>query len=62
MTDYDAWKEDEPPVTTEEVLSILKSSADKAKQVLIKTVSLLGKRNWDDLIKQNRDLVKNSLM
>ena len=62
VTDYDAWKEDEPPVTTEEVLSILKSNADKAKQVLIKTVSLLGKRNWDDLIKQNKDSVKNSLM
>ena len=37
-TDYDCWKQDEPPVNIEQVFDIMKQNAEKVKQVLIKVV------------------------
>jgi len=37
-TDYDCWKEDEAPVTWEEILEVFNRNADKVKQLLIQTV------------------------
>ena len=38
-TDYDCWKEDEAPVTWEEILEVFNRNADKVKELLIQTVS-----------------------
>jgi len=38
-TDYDCWKQDEAPVTWEEILSVFNKNADNVKQLLIKAVS-----------------------
>lgn len=40
-TDYDSWKEDEEPVTWEEVLKVFNSNADNVKQLLIKVIEKL---------------------
>ena len=37
-TDYDCWKEDEEPVTWEEILKVFNSNADNVKRLLIETV------------------------
>ena len=37
-TDYDCWKEDEDPVTAEEVVSVFLSNASKVKKLLINTI------------------------
>ncbi len=37
-TDYDCWKEDEDPVTWEEILRVFNNNADNVKRVLIETV------------------------
>lgn len=37
-TDYDCWKEDEAPVSWEEILTVFNANADKVKQLLIKTI------------------------
>lgn len=37
-TDYDCWKEDEEPVSWEEILSVFNANADKVKQLLAKTI------------------------
>lgn len=37
-TDYDSWKEDEEPVTWEEVLEVFNRNADNVKQLLIKVI------------------------
>ncbi len=37
-TDYDCWKEDEVPVSWEEILTVFNANADKVKQLLIKTI------------------------
>jgi len=62
VTDYDAWKEDEPHVTVEEVLEILKENADKATQVLKKTVSLMGKMDWSQVVTTNLEIVAKGVM
>lgn len=41
-TDYDCWKEDEDPVTWEEILRVFNNNADNVKRVLIETVGQMG--------------------
>ena len=38
-TDYDCWKEDEEPVSWEEILEVFHQNADRVKKLLIKAVS-----------------------
>jgi len=38
-TDYDCWKEDEQPVSWEEILEVFNRNADRVKKLLIKAVS-----------------------
>jgi len=41
-TDYDCWKEDEPPVTWEEILAVFRQNADNVTRLLVKTINRLG--------------------
>ncbi len=41
-TDYDCWKEDEPPVSWEEVLSIFGKNANNVIELLVSTINSLG--------------------
>ena len=40
-TDYDCWKEDEAPVTWDEILEVFTHNADNVKNLLIKTIETL---------------------
>lgn len=40
-TDYDCWKEDEAPVTWDEILRVFLHNADNVKQLLVKTIGNL---------------------
>ena len=60
VTDYDCWKEGEDDVTVEVVLQILKENANKAKEVILKAIELIGTQDWAQLIKENQDTVKNA--
>jgi len=40
-TDYDSWKEDEKPVTWEEILETFNKNVDKVKKLLIETIKKL---------------------
>ncbi len=40
-TDYDCWKEDEAPVTWEQILAIFKENATKVTQLLVQTIERL---------------------
>lgn len=37
-TDYDCWKEDEAPVTWEEILTVFNQNSDNVKQLLVKVI------------------------
>ena len=37
-TDYDAWKEDEAPVTWEEILEVFNRNVDNVKNLLLHTI------------------------
>jgi 5'-methylthioadenosine phosphorylase len=41
-TDYDCWKEDEEPVSWEEIEDVFNANADKVKALLIKSVSKIS--------------------
>ena len=41
-TDYDCWKEDEVPVTWEEVLKTFSENADKATRLLVDVITKIG--------------------
>ena len=44
-TDYDCWKEDEAPVTWDEILAVFNHNADNVKQLLVKVIEeLKGKK------------------
>ena len=38
-TDYDCWKQDEVPVTWDEILSVFNKNANNVKQLFLKAVS-----------------------
>ena len=40
-TDYDCWKEDEAPVTWDEILEVFTKNADNVKNLLVRTVETL---------------------
>jgi 5'-methylthioadenosine phosphorylase len=40
-TDYDCWKEDEAPVTWEEILEVFNKNADNVKQMLVNAIKRL---------------------
>jgi 5'-methylthioadenosine phosphorylase len=42
-TDYDCWKEDEPPVSWEDILKIFNRNADRVKKLLVSAVSGIKK-------------------
>jgi len=37
-TDYDCWKEDEAPVTWEEILEVFNENAENVKMLLMQTI------------------------
>lgn len=43
-TDYDCWKEDEPPVSWEEILEVLNKNAEHVKTLLIETIQNIYKK------------------
>jgi 5'-methylthioadenosine phosphorylase len=40
-TDYDCWKEDEAPVTWDEILAVFNQNADNVKHLLVSTIGIL---------------------
>ena len=42
-TDYDCWKEDEEPVSWEEILAVFNQNADRVKQLLINAIPKVAK-------------------
>ncbi len=44
-TDYDCWKEDEEPVSWEEILEMFNRNADRVKKLLIHVVSMIKRGN-----------------
>lgn len=41
-TDYDSWKEDEDPVSWDEILQVFNENADRVKQLLIQVIGKIG--------------------
>jgi len=42
-TDYDCWKEDEVPVSWDEILSVFEKNADNVKRLLVRVISTFAK-------------------
>jgi 5'-methylthioadenosine phosphorylase len=40
-TDYDCWKEDEEPVTWEQIVAIFEENVEKVVRLLVRTISAL---------------------
>jgi 5'-methylthioadenosine phosphorylase len=40
-TDYDCWKDDEPPMTWQEILDVFNDNAERVKKLIIQTLSLI---------------------
>jgi 5'-methylthioadenosine phosphorylase len=38
-TDYDCWKEDEEPVSWEEIVRVFKGNAEKVTKLLVRTIA-----------------------
>jgi len=41
-TDYDCWKEDEAPVSWNDILEVFKANVDKVTQLLVNTIPKLA--------------------
>jgi 5'-methylthioadenosine phosphorylase len=40
-TDYDCWKDDEPPMTWQEILDVFNDNAERVKKLIVQTLSLI---------------------
>ena len=41
-TDYDSWKEDESPVTWDEILAVFNQNAERVKTLLVNVIPKVG--------------------
>ncbi len=55
-TDYDCWKDDEPPVTFEMVMQRMKENADKVKKLLFNVISKLARKDEEFIKKKIRTI------
>lgn len=46
-TDYDCWKDCKDNVHAADVMEVFKQNINKIRDIFIKTVKLIGERNWD---------------
>lgn len=65
-TDYDSWKEDEEPVTWNEIKYIMKENAEKVKKVILETISSFSREQeinkLKDKIRTIPDFPKKGIM
>ena len=63
VTDYDCWRGDEDEaVDVPKVLQQMKDNVIGVRKLFILAIQLIGNNNWDDIIKKNQDVAKNSIV
>ena len=63
VTDYDCWRGDEDEaVDVPKVLQQMKDNVIGVRKLFIRAIQLIGNNNWDDVIKKNEDVAKNSIV
>ena len=63
VTDYDCWRGDEDEaVDVPKVLQQMKDNVIGVRKLFIRAIQLIGNNNWDDTIKKNQDVAKNSVV
>ena len=63
VTDYDCWRGDEDEaVDVPKVLQQMKDNVIGVRKLFIRAIQLIGNNNWDDTIKKNQDVAKNSIV
>lgn len=63
VTDYDCWRGDEDEaVDVPKVLQQMKDNVIGVRKLFIRAIQLIGNNNWDDIIKKNQDVAKNSIV
>lgn len=61
-TDYDCWHESEQVVCTSDVLDVFKQNVGRLIQVIVKSVELIGKQNWDQQIDNLKKILKSNTL
>ncbi|XP_076659523.1 S-methyl-5'-thioadenosine phosphorylase isoform X2 [Halictus rubicundus] len=59
-TDYDCWRDCEDNVHAADVVVVFKKNVDKVKNLLIRTIKLIGEKNWDKEIENLQELCRSS--
>ena len=65
VTDYDCWRGDESEsVDVPKVMKQMKINVNNVRKLFIRAIQLIGSdaRNWDDIIKANEEIAKNSII
>jgi len=57
-TDYDCWKQDEEPVTWEQIVKIMEENSDKVKKVIMRTIS---KFSDESKFKERAEIIKSKI-
>jgi len=57
-TDYDCWKQDEEPVTWEQIVKIMGDNSDRVKKVILKTIS---KFSDESRFKERAEIIKSKI-
>ena len=65
VTDYDCWRGDEDEaVDVPKVLKQMKDNVIAVRKLFIRAIHLIGNgdKNWDETIKMNQEVAKNSVI
>ena len=57
-TDYDCWKQDEEPVTWQEIERIMRENVENVKKVLLRVIEKLSK---EEVSKRDEELIKSKI-
>ncbi|XP_051175414.1 S-methyl-5'-thioadenosine phosphorylase-like [Leptopilina boulardi] len=59
-TDYDCWHESEQVVCASDVLVVFKKNLSRLIEIILKSVELIGQKNWDQQIDNLKQIIKNN--
>jgi len=62
VTDYDCWKDDTEAVDAQQVLKVISENVKRVRTLFVQAVKFIGQQDWEDVIKSNQEMAKNSVI
>eukprot|EP00096_Caligus_rogercresseyi_P015005 TRINITY_DN745_c0_g1_i1.p1 TRINITY_DN745_c0_g1~~TRINITY_DN745_c0_g1_i1.p1 ORF type:complete len:275 (-),score=41.23 TRINITY_DN745_c0_g1_i1:11-835(-) len=62
VTDYDCWRDSGEVVNAQAVMKVMSTNSVNVKALFKSCISALAKENWEETMRANKEMVKNSII